>query len=377
MIEEEIKPIDAQQNNVVAPAKVELPAVEPKVEDIPQIEINSVFEDETGNIVDKEGKILIETKDVKKDAEGNILFPSDFQAPKIENSFDNIRNLFTGDYGIELKDDEGNDLNFDLSNPDEQVKLIEFGVTKSAYALKEHLDNKLFKEFPDVKNYIELRQAGFSPEEIKSKDTSKWENVIIEKNNINQLKEINKQLLIKKGFSESKANNIINSYELNNILFEEGVDALTELQTLEKEEISNRQKNIDLQKQNDLEKSKEFVKDISTTINSRKFGNIEIGEKEAQPFIDYLFKPVDKAGNTKAMIDDKAMTKEQLIVLEYIKYKKMNLQDLVGLEVNRNTVKNVKAKIAKFERGGKDGERKVTTQSKGGVSDFSFNSMFN
>ena len=335
--------------------------------------VDNVFEAENGDLVDKDGKVLIEAKDVKKDKEGNIELPEDFFETPNSEGFDFVKETFINDYGVEFKDKDGKELSFDVTTPEGKKAMLNHVVTEAGYLIHESMQKALFSKYPDVAQYIQLREQGFSPEEAKGKEIVDWDKVKITKDTVEEAKKAIKTLYVKRGFSETKADSIIKAYELDNTLESEGKDAVKELKALQEKEITDRNNQKIYQEQQEKLIAEKEYNTVTQVISNKQFGGIKIADTEVKPFIDYLYKPLDINGNTQAMIDAEQAELDTRLAIEYIRFKKMNLSDIVAMEKNKETVKTIKAKIARHNTS--SGSSSSDISKKGNLSTLSFSKI--
>lgn len=196
---------------------------------------------------------------------------------------------------------------------------------------------EVFKLVPDAGEYLQYRMNGGDPQKFfdvnfSEPDYSKFE---LTEDNVGVSKEIIRVFLKKQDYTENEIIETIADYEDTGILYKQANKILPKLikfQQDEKEGFKKRQQE-ELLKQEEAAKKEWQL--IENTITSGKLGNIAIPESEKSKFFEWMAIPVQD-GKSQRMIDRESIGVENMLALEYLLYKKMDISKLATI---KNTTK--------------------------------------
>ena len=336
-----------------------------------------IKQDNDGNIIDDNNNILVKKDDIKYDENKDIILPANFQTlstPPIVNEFTKLQNKFKEDYGFSFTGENDEEIKFDFNKQEDRISFFESSVENATKGLLELERNTLYEEYPDVKDYIELRQRGYTKEEIyNNKLETDFTNIKLDKNNVQQLKDIINQSLKLKNVSEKTINTTLKALELDNELFETAKESLLEINeyknSLEKTRNNQKLENEKLQKQQAVQ----FKQQIENIIKTKSLGKITIGDEDVQGFSDYIFKPINNKNQTQSILDSNNLDTSFQLMFEYLKYKKFDLSNIVNKAINTEKVKILKAKKVSHEGNNNNSNQQV---NKGALDEFSFGKLF-
>lgn len=196
---------------------------------------------------------------------------------------------------------------------------------------------EVFKLVPDAGEYLQYRMNGGDPQKFfdvnfSEPDYSSYE---LNEDNPGISKEIIRVFLKKQNYAENEIIETISDYEDTGLLYKQAnkiLPKLIKLQNDEKEGFKKRRQEELLMQE---ESAKKEWKAIEDTISSGRLGNIMIPEAEKSKFFEWMAIPVQE-GKSQRMIDRETLGVDNMLALEYLLYKKM---DISKLAVTKNTTK--------------------------------------
>lgn len=259
----------------------------------------------------------------------------------------------------------------------------EEGLAKFVEALAEKRQqdslNELFDNYPDVKQYLEFRNSGGKAEDyFKSmEDPLSSIKELKESDEGSQERVIRYYFKTFKNMDEEEIEDTIEGYRAKDKLFVRAEKALGIIKKNKEEQskkLVEEQRKI---KEQENERAKEYWNTVKETVKTGKLGgNILIPSKEKTAFFNYLTKP-DKSGKTQRIRDIEKATNEEMLALEYLRFKKFSLDDLVKQEANSRQVEKLKKKLKSQNRGGlSGGDNKDRRDNKGSSNNYNLKSIF-
>lgn len=295
-------------------------------------------EDEKGNIT-KDGKIVIEAKDVKRDKDGNPLIPDELVNPVQKGTLIEELSKFTG---INIVDEKGVPIVYDETEEGIAKYVqdaIEVGTHNAAL--------KLFENMPDVKNYFLHRANGGQPQDF-FKEATDWNKLPAAKDATPEIKiDLIVRELTAKGVDLDEAKGIAQIAKDKNKLDERYDLAVKNLKEAETAKTKAQQDEYNKRALAEQENAKQYWNQRKTIIDSNNLAGITIPDKDKGAFYDYISKPVDKDGNTQEIIDAQAEKPETNLQLSYLRFKKFNLKDVVAKEAQTQRVQTLRERVAK------------------------------
>ena len=259
----------------------------------------------------------------------------------------------------------------------------EEGIAKFVEALAEKRQqdslNEIFDNYPDVKQYLEYRNSGGKAEQYfkTMEDPLSSIKELKESDEGAQEKVIRYYFKTFKNMDEEEIEDTIEGYRAKDKLFVRAEKALGIIKNSKEEEskkLVEEQRKI---KEQETEKAKEYWNTVKDTVKTGKLsGNILIPSKEKTAFFNYLTKP-DKTGKTERIRDIEKASNEEMLALEYLRFKKFSLDDLVKQEANSRQVERLKKKLKSQNRGGlSGGDNKDERDKRGSSNSYNLKSIF-
>lgn len=326
-------PADVPAHDIAAGTEVEFEGQTYKVAD-------------NGDIVDAEGKVFKEAKDVKD------WVSSLEQAQTDEDTFD-IKDLQEA-IGIDITDNEGKNIEFENSKEGitSYVKQVIDSSREENY--KEAIQG-LFSKFPILEEVLTYYQAnGNSIEGFRQQvDRS---NIEIDANNEEQQENIIKISWKEKGI-KGDVDGYIAYLKSSGTLF---TTAQSELESLQEKDAQDKKALQERAARAEKEQEEQIAKywnDVKTVVDSGKVAGYEIpnnitinrdGKKISvtrSDFFNYIYR-VDKNGKSQYVYDlEKESAEEQInndILRAYLKYVGGDYSDLVKIAANKKEVERIK-----------------------------------
>lgn len=301
---------------------------------------------ENGDILDKDGNVFKEAKDVKE-------WIASFEVDGINPDEINIENL-QKTFDVELTDENGKPIEFE-NTPDGVKAYVESIIEVQKEEIQEAAINTLYAKFPILQTLIPyIATNGGSIEGFTDiKDRS---GVTIDESN-----EAQQESIIRESWAEQKISGNVDNYiaylKANGMLLD---TAKAELAALQEKDASLREqleKEAEEAEQAAIERETQFWTGVKETIDSRNIAGYKIpdtiiierdGKKiSATPddFFNYMYQ-VD--GNGKSRYDND-LAKESLedrrndaILRAYLKFVGGNYTNLVDMAINDKEVKKLK-----------------------------------
>jgi len=347
---------------------------EPKEDDI--VEVN-----EAGDLVDSTGKVLAAKGEFTVNEDGTVELLQK-ESEGIKAVLEQVKN----DYGIELKDEQGNPLKFE-NTVEGTAQLI--GV--AAEKLHEKHLNDLFEEYPQFKHYLNHVVAGGSDEEFFSAPTN-FRKVSIPadtETNKEANRKLRENLIIQKEFiargganlqGEAAAKLQQEAADYAAYILDKGQegekakDALAWLQSFEKQEQDARNKANEATIAANKVQVEQYWENVRNAVVTGELkdgkGNatIVIPKNERDAFYKYLAAPVGNTGKSQAQIDREKQSHSMGLTLEYLRYKEFDLNKFI--EAKAQTKQAEKLEVI-ANAGAKASKKTTGMRVKTGTTNFS------
>lgn len=258
-----------------------------------------------------------------------------------EDSSSSVANSIAKALGYELENDYA----------DTEEGLVEF--TKDiAQNIAEDQINELFQQFPLVQKHLDYVLAGGDSEQFfkaynPSSDYATYE---ITKNDTRTQKAFVAEYFKTKGHDDEFIKDMLEDYEDSGKLYDKAVVAqkqLSAIQSRQREQLVEQQRQAQREEE---QRQQEFWEEIAAKIDENSgFAGIRIPEKEKGRFFDYISEPVDKTGRTRRDIDYANSDVDVKLAIDYLMYKKMNLEDIITTKARTESVKSLRDKIQRNE----------------------------
>lgn len=309
-----------------------------KSQQVPEIEINGVKHtlNENGDALNEKGEI------VKTKAQLAELEIIDDAIPLVDELIQKV--------GIEILDKNGKPKKFE----DSVEGIIEASKAVAEIKAKQTFDSLLNAD-PRFKRYYDYLKTGGDEKEYFNQRNNSWVDVKFDENNEDMALSAVIARLTKNGFSREQAELTANMYKDTNKLKEFGKDAYNTLVQEEKLQEKTREENYKALQKQEEERTIEHWQNVKAIIDKGILNNITIPDNDREAFYKWKALAV-KDGLSQADIDLNQTPNEQLLQLEYLRYKGFDLSKLITNEVQKQKVKSLRDRIAVTQKGVGGGE---------------------
>jgi hypothetical protein len=306
---------------------------------------NSYTVDTNGNLVDANGAIFKEAKDVDAFIKE---YGSEESTTEEVGNFEAIRNAV----GVDVLDEEGNPIQFD--NTPEGIAAYVKAVNEHQFAAaQEAAINTIFEEIPSLEDYINYVRLNGS--HVGFGEITDRSNITLDKDNISQ-----QESIIRASFNEFNKRGDVEAYikylKDSGSLYDVAEEELNALKDKDKEEAELRAQEVAEREAAEIEELQEYWNDVKETIDSGIIGKYKIPEniiikkdgktvtRSREDFFNYLYK-VDNKGISQYERDrEQENPKDKLndeILRALLKFTGGSYSNLVDMAVNEKEVKKI------------------------------------
>lgn len=334
---------------------------------------------ENGDLIDKDGKVFKEAKDVKE-------FLKDYQTDEDDDDKDkgknenknelNIKNIQEA-LGYQIVDEEDKEIEYE--NNIEGIKTyVNDVIDQKTEEIQEATLNSIFEKYPFAKDMINYYIANGNSLEGWNAETDRFD-ITIDDNNEKQQEDI-----IRTAWKERKMAGDVESYisylKSSGTLLSTAKSELEALQKADKDKKEELEKEAQAAYQREQEEMNKFWKGVEDTIKTRKLGQYKIPEQikitrggksymvTPTDFYKYISVP-DKDGQTAYVKDCNAVSSEQQLtdslLRAYIMFTGGDYSSLVDMAIKEEEVKKLRLKAKE----GKQVTRRLTPKGNGNKSD--------
>lgn len=306
---------------------------------------NSYTVDANGNLVDANGAIFKEAKDVDVFIKE---YDSEENATEEVGNFEAIRNAV----GVDVLDEEGNPIQFD--NTPEGIAAYVKAVNEHQFAsAQEAAINTIFEEIPSLEdyiNYVRLNGTHVGFGEITDRS-----NISLDKDNISQ-----QESIIRASFNEFNKRGDVEAYikylKDSGSLYDVAEEELNALKDKDKEEAELRAQEVAEREAVEVAELQEYWNEVKETVDAGIIGKYKIPEniiikkdgktvtRSRNDFFNYLYK-VDNKGISQYERDrEQENPKDKLndeLLRALLKFTGGSYSNLVDMAVNEKEVKKI------------------------------------
>lgn len=342
-----------------------------------EFEDNTYTVDNDGNLIDKDGKIFKEAKDVQdwlKD------FDTDDTTDDDSISINNIQKAI----GIDIKDDKDNDVVYD--NTIDGIKsYVEDAINFKVYEAQEATLNSFFNKYPIVKDFLNYY--------IANGNSADGFNQVVDRSDveIDDNNEAQQEYIIKTAWKEQgrkgDVEGYINYLKSSGTLLQtakEELEGLKQLDAEYKQQVAEEAERVRKEKE---ESDKAFWNNVYNTVNSRQIAGYQIPESilitrngqkisvTPNDFFNYISIP-DKDGVTQYQRDLMQESPESrtndIILRAYLKFVGGNYSNLVDMAINKQNVTKLRLKAKERNKQQVRITKPSTNKSNGAGIDFGY-----
>lgn len=282
--------------------------------------------DKDGNAIAKDGTVF------KTKAEIDTMGADEGNSSAIED--------FMKVSGIQPVGEDGKPKEYEDSIDGLMQLSIDTGKVAAKRAYEEEIDAT-----PGARKYIEYLRRGGDPIEYHKQVSSSWKGVKFDPKNQDMATNAIVAQLRASGIKEEAARSTAKLYLDTGKLEEMGKDAYGWLTSQEdkrdKDEMEAYNREVEAQRKSD----EAHWQELEAKIKTGKIHNIVIPENDRNEFFKYIAIDADKEGNSQSRLDNAKLSTEQLLQLEYLKYKNFDLSKLITAEANTKRVAGIKGRF--------------------------------
>jgi hypothetical protein len=206
---------------------------------------------------------------------------------------DHIKNTFE----LDFKDEQGQDIVFENS-----FEGIADFVTKSSEVLAQKKIDTILETKPEAKAFYEHILAGGDVDSFKNSYIPDFGSVTLNKDNVDQLKNMYTQSLVAKGFQDSDIKDLLEVAETKGSLLDKATQGQKELVKYREDFFAQQTKAKEVAEIKAKEESEQIQKEVKTILGNGKLLGIQVDKKTSDDLLNYITKPV-KNGYTQFEID--------------------------------------------------------------------------
>lgn len=329
--------------------------------------------DENGNVVDSNGNIFKEAKDVQawKDS---LEITEDDSVNDI-----NIKTIQDA-IGIDVVDESGNIIEFE-DTPEGIKSYINQVIENSKDDIQSETLNQLFEKYPILNDVLNYYIANGNSLEGFNQNPNR-DDITIDENNIEQ-----QEAIIKTAWKEQGRKGSVDSYldylKQSGTLFAVAKDELEGLKELDKENREQIRQEAERIEKEQKESTRQYWENVHNIINKKQLGAYKLpdtivrtvdGKKlggSIDDFFNYIYQ-VDNEGKSRYVRDLEKDSQENRLQDEllraYLKYTGGSYSNLIDMEINKKEVNRLK--VISKETSGKSIRITATPKAKSDKMDF-------
>lgn len=334
------KPDDKPAENQDTDSKVELAAGT-----VIELGEASYTIDKDGNAVDEKGNIFKTNAELKALIDENGIE---------ENKGETLIQTIQSKFGLEVKDENGNPVEFENTPEGISAYLDSVLETREQEVAQAALDT-LFNTYPAINqalNYIKVNGNLDGFNEIKDRG-----NIVVDKDNEDQQIAIIKEEWQTQG-KKGNVDSYIAYLKSAGTLYDTAVESnqtLKEINDTKQAELAEKAKARDEARQ---EAEAEYWDEVDKVLANKEIGGYKIpdsipvtrdGKKmvlTSADFKNYISRPVDKEGNTQYMLDEMKLDKKAVmqdeLIHAYLRFTGGDYSSLVGMAINKEKVNKLR-----------------------------------
>lgn len=207
-------------------------------------------------------------------------------------------------------------------------------------------EKDLFTAFPRAEAYIRHLAAGGTDEAFFNHVRNDFSKVTIDDNNPEQQKQILKTYYMNKGFTAEKADKTIKYHEQASELLTESKDALAEMKQTQAKADATKKAADDAAIAQKEKEALDYWTNVEGIVTKGTVQGIVIPEADRKSFFNYVSQAVTNDLLSQAAVDASKESVETKLYLDFLRYKKYNIADLVKAAVATEGVRSLRSRVA-------------------------------
>ena len=264
--------------------------------------------------------------------------PVDEDKPQI---LDTVKNS-----GYEFSDEE-------LDGLDDTPEGLQKAADMIAQKKAEDLINQFLSSDPRLEAHAQFVMAGGDSQKFLETfyPQNDWTRVEIQDDNLDAQRQILEAYFAEKGTEPTIAKATIDNFAESDKLKDNAELALKELQKVQEARKAELVEKQALEQQRQIEQQQEAWRQVTTAVEQEaSFGGVPIPPAKRKEFLDYMSKPVDRAGRTQRDIDLANMSLEQQLAFEAFLFNGMDVSKLVSTKTRTNVAQQNRFKLKKDDK---------------------------
>lgn len=278
----------------------------------------------------------LEGQDVNEDIDDTeIIDDSD-----TDDKADSLYKSLIDSSGVEFSEEELKDI---LETDEDEAGFTKVA-TSVANKIAESKFNGLLEKYPMAANLMKYEINGGNPEDYFETyfPPIDYSEVKVEENDVDLQKDIISENLKDQGFDDDEIADQLKDYESGGLLFKQASRSLKLLQNSQeqkKADFTKKQETVENERKEALKQEKTKVNEL---VSSGDIKGITIPDAKKGAFEDYLFKPVNEQGQSQAFIDNQKLTMEDRVLITYLQFTGMKLDELVKSQSKSTKVRSIR-----------------------------------
>ena len=203
----------------------------------------------------------------------------------------------TNTFGLDFKDEQGQPVVFENS-----FEGITDFVTKSSEVLAQKKIDSILETRPEAKAFYDHILAGGDVDSFKNSYIPDFGSVTLNKDNVDQLKNMYTQSLVAKGYADGDIKDFIELAETKGNLLDKATQGQKELVKYREDFFAQQNKAKEQAELQAKQESENVVKEVKTILGNGKLLGVQLDKKTSDDLLNYITKPV-KNGYTQFEID--------------------------------------------------------------------------
>lgn len=305
---------------------------EPESEEVEQVEEvqNEEVEEAPQAEVEEQEDIPVAATDVEEPSE--LADSTEAEDPEDPGVIDTLRQKMGYEIAGEFSEDYDG--------------VAEFTQSVANEIAKEQLDT-VFSQFPDVEEYLQFRYNGGDPKKYfqATSPTVDYSAIELSDEDVSMQRMVVQEFLTRQGYQPDEVSDTIQEYVEAGILMSQANRGLGRLKVAQEKEA----KQLVQQQQEQAESQQQQVQQqwgaIQNTIEQGNVRGFLIPNADRKKFFGWMSDAVDKEGRTQRLVDREQMDLETQVAMEYLLWKKFDLNKLVSNTKNTKKAQNLKQKL--------------------------------
>lgn len=289
--------------------------------------------DKDGNLVTKKGEIYKKKGEFEVKEDGTV----ELKEAKFVESLIEIAKT----KGYDFKDETGNPIEF------EDTEEGYFGVAEYLGEMKAiSFINEMLESSPELKrHYLHIQAGGDSTDFYKARvEQPDYSKLVVDDTVATQERILRDKYKNINNMTDANSQEIIDLLKASGSLDIKAKEALAELQNWQKAKVEESENAVQAQLVAQKEAKLKTLTEINEVVNKGMLGDINIPDNKKNDFYKYLTTEIEP-GTTKAVKDYNSLPMEKKLMLEYLLFSGLNVDELVKIKVAREKADVIRQRV--------------------------------